>query len=40
MVGVNSNIPEHMAENNLKPEYGSHHQQDGQLVSVTEEEHQ
>ncbi|MCI94356.1 hypothetical protein A2U01_0115654, partial [Trifolium medium] len=37
MASVNNNIPEHMAENSLPPEYGPTHQ-DGQFALVTEEE--
>ncbi|MCI36846.1 hypothetical protein A2U01_0058069, partial [Trifolium medium] len=38
MVGVNNNIPEQVAENNLQPEYGPLYQQDGLFTSVTGEE--
>ncbi|MCI49611.1 hypothetical protein A2U01_0070855, partial [Trifolium medium] len=38
MAGVNNNIPEHMAENSLPPEYGPSLQQDGQFALVAEEE--
>ncbi|PNX83475.1 hypothetical protein L195_g039518 [Trifolium pratense] len=35
MAGVNNhNIPEHMAENNLQPDYAPFHPLDGQLISV------
>ncbi|MCI88205.1 hypothetical protein A2U01_0109491, partial [Trifolium medium] len=38
MAGVNNNIPEHMAENSLPPEYGPTLNQDGQFALVTGEE--
>ncbi|MCH91437.1 hypothetical protein A2U01_0012364 [Trifolium medium] len=34
----NNNIPEHVAENNLQPEYGPQYQQDGMFASVTGED--
>ncbi|MCI87075.1 hypothetical protein A2U01_0108356, partial [Trifolium medium] len=34
MVGVNNNnIPEHVAENDLQPEYGPPHPQEGMFAS-------
>ncbi|MCI67143.1 hypothetical protein A2U01_0088401, partial [Trifolium medium] len=39
MVGVdNNNVPEHVAENNLQPEYGPQYQQDGMFASITGED--
>ncbi|MCI90853.1 hypothetical protein A2U01_0112147, partial [Trifolium medium] len=39
MAGVNNNnIPEHVAENTLQPEYGPQYQQDGMFASVTGED--
>ncbi|MCI61819.1 hypothetical protein A2U01_0083076, partial [Trifolium medium] len=34
----NNNIPEHVTENNLQPEYGQQYPQDGRFSSVTGEE--
>ncbi|MCI66671.1 hypothetical protein A2U01_0087929, partial [Trifolium medium] len=39
MAGVNNNnIPEHVTENNLQPEYGPQYPQDRPFASVTGEE--